>query len=60
MLAGALDTLKGAIAVEVASAASLPLAGILLGGAAALLGHKFPHFCGDAAARDSPPGLGCC
>lgn len=58
MLAAALDTLKGVIAVEVGVAAALPLAGILLGGAAVLLGHQFPLFLRGRGGKGLSTGLG--
>jgi acyl phosphate:glycerol-3-phosphate acyltransferase len=58
VLATALDALKGVIAVEVGVAASLPLAGILLGGAAALLGHQFPLFLRGRGGKGLSTGLG--
>ena len=58
MLATALDTLKGVIAIEIGFAAHLPLAGILLGGAAALLGHQFPLFLRGRGGKGLSTGLG--
>lgn len=58
VLATALDTLKGVIAVEIGFAAHLPLAGVLLGGAAALLGHQFPLFLRGRGGKGLSTGLG--
>lgn len=58
VLAGVLDTLKGIIAIEAALTARLPLAGVLLCGAAALLGHQLPLFLRGRGGKGLSTGLG--
>lgn len=58
VLATLLDMLKGLIPIEAGAAAQLPLAGTLLCGAAALLGHQFPLFLRGRGGKGLSTGLG--
>lgn len=53
-----IDAGKGAIAILIAQAASLPLAAILLTGVAAVIGHNWPVFIGFRGGRGESTTIG--
>ena len=55
---GIFDAAKGAVAVLIAQAASLPLAAVLSTGAAAVVGHNWPVFIGFRGGRGESTTIG--
>ena len=55
---GIIDAGKGALAVLIAQAASLPLAAVLFTGAAAVVGHNWPIFIGFRGGRGESTTIG--
>ncbi len=58
LLAAALDAAKGFVAYEVGVAARVPQVGVLLVGAAVLLGHQFPIFLRGQGGKGLAAALG--
>jgi glycerol-3-phosphate acyltransferase PlsY len=58
LLAAALDVAKGWAVYTAGAAAHLPLAGMLLGGVAVLLGHQFPIFLRGRGGKGMATALG--
>jgi glycerol-3-phosphate acyltransferase PlsY len=55
---GIIDAIKGAVAVLIAQAASLPLVAVLSTGAAAVVGHNWPIFIGFRGGRGEATTIG--
>jgi glycerol-3-phosphate acyltransferase PlsY len=55
---GIIDATKGAVAVLIAQAASLPLVAVLLTGTAAVVGHNWPIFIGFRGGRGEATTIG--
>jgi glycerol-3-phosphate acyltransferase PlsY len=55
---GIIDASKGALAVIIAQAASLPLVAVLLTGTAAVIGHNWPLFLGFRGGRGEATTIG--
>ncbi len=55
---GIIDATKGAVAVLIAQAASLPLVAVLLTGTATVIGHNWPIFIGFRGGRGEATTIG--